>query len=189
MTKPKIIWLFIAVVFTLLLSGCGTEPAQTNDGYQSSAPTVGSAAPDITVNEPVITDNHESAYGTDPDSSMHNNSQVFGYWADIYEDDGYFRMNGFHFAEDGTGYIYHSAEGAFPITSYTYANGALSVQFLNMERSSAELVVQVHSLSENEMLLYNDRPYKRVLEIQPISGLGSYVVIQLDGSLINIVGY
>ena len=124
--------------------------------------------------------------------------QLVGYWADIRQisDDGRKALDGFYFAENGTGLLFHSLEGSFEITSYRCFDDKLIISFINMEGEIVELPCQVQALSENalKLILTPDssgavKTYKRFLSIENTSCTGTYLITEMDGTVIDISGY
>ena len=84
-----------------------------------------------------------------------------GCWAYIsHASDGIDHLDGFYYAEDGTGSVLHSSEGRLLITFYGYSDDGLLIRFLNIEDVSAEWLYQIESVSENTLILSDDNtPY------------------------------
>ena len=126
---------------------------------------------------------------------------VVGYWADIKpigdSDDiaggNRFCLDGFYFANDGTGTLFHNLEGAFPITSHDLSDGVLSYCFLNTGGDPVETGIRIVDVTDNEIIFeYNDgkeHSYTRMLEIRPDNGAGGYTATKTDGEIINVRGF
>ena len=120
-------------------------------------------------------------------------TRLVGYWANIFRaSDGIDHLEGFYFAEDGTGLVFHASEGSFLITSYRYSDDGLLICFLNMEDEPVEWLYQIESVRENKLVLSNDYSsyaYEQMVMIEPYNSLGGYTVTQADGVVFDIVGY
>ena len=127
---------------------------------------------------------------------------IVGYWADInpvVDDDGQtvpdrLILDGFYFAEDGSGLLFRNLEGLFGITSYSVLDGVLSLIFLNMEDEPIEWSCIILVLSENELVLGFDSgegettiSYIRVSDIR-YNDPGNYTVTMMDGTIIDVLG-
>ena len=127
------------------------------------------------------------------EGNPYHGTQLVGYWANISRAaDGIAHLEGFYFAEDGTGLIFHPSEGCFLITAYGYSDDGLFIRFLNMEDAPAEWLYQIESVHENRLVLSDDNTsyaYERMSRIEPNNSLGGYTVTQVDGVVFEIIGY
>jgi len=184
----------IFFVFLAIFSGCHNIQ-EKNQKPPISFSSENESLPDIEE----ITENNNgeanvSSLNKSAADSLTESNSITGYWASFFTGyDDITHLDGLYLAEDGTGLMFHSAEGGFLISSYTYSDSILTIWFLNMGDELVEWIFQVPSLSDNELITMAGEDgimkYERVLMIEPYNSMGSYTVTQMDGSVIDIMGY
>jgi hypothetical protein len=185
---------WITLLYRLHLSACGNNQAQNNNvsTFSLQENEIEYTADDNGLNllSDAIADNRIA----DNDNSSLV-SELTGYWSNIRQisNDGREALDGFYFAENGTGLLFHSLERGFEITSYRYVDNEIAIHFVNMEGEIVDLSWTIHSLSKDELALkltsdVNSEPivYKRMLKIEPTSCIGTYKVTEMDGDIIDI---